>query len=209
MVGCALLLGMLLLAGCESPADRMESRSVKHRIAAGQAEALANGHNLTSLGQLDAIKTVAVAAEGGKPYRVVARTDKLALFPCSECHTKPLQNLRALSAAKGRASHWSVSVKHASPGVMDCETCHAEPARMDQLWMLSGTPVSIDQAYLVCGQCHFKQARDWRGGAHGKRLGGWAPPRVIRNCTGCHNPHRPAIPSRWPALLPNAPAKHR
>ena len=39
---------------------------------------------------------------------------------------------------------------------------------------------------------------DWAGGAHGKRLAGWAPPRVSKTCVECHNPHQPQWDKRAP-----------
>jgi cytochrome c553 len=60
--------------------------------------------------------------------------------------------------------------------------------------------VSFDHSYQVCAQCHSRQASDWASGAHGKRAGGWAPPRVIYACAQCHNPHSPRWDTRWPAV---------
>ena len=70
---------------------------------------------------------------------------------------------------------------------------------MESLRTLNGQAVAFDHAYQVCAQCHSSQAKDWAGGAHGKRLGGWAPPRVVASCTACHDPHRPALDKRWPS----------
>ena len=81
---------------------------------------------------------------------------------------------------------------------MGCTTCHAT-ADVNELRTLTGTAVLFDHAYEICAQCHSTQKADWEGGAHGKRAGGWTPPRVVFNCTECHNPHRPAFASRWPA----------
>jgi hypothetical protein len=36
-------------------------------------------------------------------------------------------------------------------------------------------------------------------------LGGWASPRVIKNCTGCHNAHNPKLEKRWPSRSSNLP----
>ncbi len=56
-----------------------------------------------------------------------------------------------------------------------------------------GQKIDFDHSYQLCGQCHFRQKRDWLGGAHGKRETYWAGERVVRNCTSCHNPH--SLPS--------------
>jgi hypothetical protein len=132
------------------------------------------------------------------PFSVLAREPRLTKAPCSACHTQPLAAMR-WSGADGRASaHWPITLEHAAATVMTCTTCHA-PANLNDLRTLTDTPVAFDHAYEVCAQCHSKQRADWEGGAHGKRAGGWAPPRVVYNCTECHNPHAPAFPSRWPA----------
>jgi len=33
-------------------------------------------------------------------------------------------------------------------------------------------------------------------------LGGWAGPRVVQSCTGCHNPHDPLFPVKMPVIEP-------
>jgi hypothetical protein len=81
---------------------------------------------------------------------------------------------------------------------MTCATCHS-PDRLGQLRTLAGAAVEFDHAYQVCAQCHSTQAADGVGGAPGKRASGWAPPRVVYSCTECHNPHQPALATRWPA----------
>ena len=92
----------------------------------------------------------------------------------------------------------AVTMQHAAAPVMSCATCHQRDSPT-LLHTLSGQTVAIDHAYQMCAQCHATQAAVWAGGAHGKRAGGWAPPRVRYNCTECHNPHRPKFESRWPA----------
>lgn len=131
-------------------------------------------------------------------FSVLARSGRLQKAPCINCHTVPLAAMRWTGADGHARAHWPVELRHASDAVMSCVTCHA-PDDLDALRMLAGAPVSFDHAYEVCAQCHSTQAADWVGGAHGKRVGGWAPPRVIYNCTECHDPHQPLLPARWPA----------
>jgi hypothetical protein len=83
---------------------------------------------------------------------------------------------------------------------MGCATCHAADAAA--LRLLGGEPVGFDHAYRLCAQCHSRQVADWAGGAHGKRVGGWVPPRVVYGCPECHDPHRPALGPRRPARPP-------
>lgn len=134
------------------------------------------------------------------PFQTIARSRAMETFPCTQCHDKPLAGMLALRKKDQPNSHWQVNLKHASDTVMSCQTCHGS-GDMDELVTLTGQKVSMDAPYQVCAQCHATQVNDWAGGAHGKRLGGWAPPRVVQTCTGCHNPHAPAIESRWPAVL--------
>jgi nitrate/TMAO reductase-like tetraheme cytochrome c subunit len=139
--------------------------------------------------------------EEDAPIFVHERTSAITSYPCSSCHVQPLEELRAQSAAAGQLAHWQIELKHAGPEVMTCTTCH-NPDNLDELRTLAGAPIHFDASYQTCAQCHAPQYRDWLGGAHGKRIGGWAEPRVIYSCTDCHNPHDPAWDIRWPAAPP-------
>ena len=131
---------------------------------------------------------------GVAPFFVLARESELTKGPCVTCHAAPSA---APSADAGpRRAHWSVELAHAPESVMSCATCHAPSAG---LRTLAGRTVEFDHGYEVCAQCHSTARDDWEGGAHGKRAGGWPPPRVVFSCTECHNPHRPALETRWPA----------
>ncbi len=161
--------------------------------------------------------------QGETDIFVLARTGELTGYPCSECHVRPLADLRAESAATGQLAHWEITLNHAPPETMDCTTCHQPEAgagedgaagatsildisRVDQLLTLQGHNVPFDASYQVCAQCHTDQFNDWLGGAHGKQVGGWAPPRVMATCSTCHNPHAPQWDQRWPAY-PVSPRK--
>jgi hypothetical protein len=142
-----------------------------------------------------------VEVKGGFPgpkFFVLARTPALQKHPCSTCHSVPLERMRG-PAGSPRRAHWGLTLQHAPPAVMTCLTCHA-PEALDTLRSLQRTSVSFDHSYLVCAQCHARQANDWAGGAHGKRAGGWAPPRVVLSCTQCHDPHQPQWDTRWPVV---------
>lgn len=138
-----------------------------------------------------------VDLDGVDTFFVASRTSEIVRYPCSECHTVPLATMSSPDTNLKRA-HWEVELDHAVEGVMDCQTCHA-PNNTDSLVTLGGHAVSFDAAYRICGQCHSSQLKEWVWGAHGKRVGGWAPPRVSNNCTSCHNPHDPGFDSRFPA----------
>lgn len=146
-----------------------------------------------------------VKAEGFQQlpiFFVAARTPKIERFPCGRCHNNSLAMLVNRTAKEGKKAHWSIPLDHAPQQTMTCKTCHGE-GTMEELMTLNGTSVNMNHSYQVCGQCHSKQLQDWAGGAHGKRLGGWAPPRVVLSCAGCHNPHRPKLDSRLPATREN------
>ncbi|NJO55667.1 MAG: hypothetical protein HC834_04110 [Rhodospirillales bacterium] len=131
-------------------------------------------------------------------FETIARIPRMEGMPCSQCHNEPLAAVIAKRPKDQALSHWQVKLQHAPETVMNCQTCHGT-GNMDELVMLSGKPASFNEPYTLCAQCHATQAKDWAGGAHGKRLDGWAGKRVAENCTGCHNPHSPAFETRWPA----------
>ncbi|RMH73124.1 MAG: hypothetical protein D6675_03125 [Gemmatimonadetes bacterium] len=135
-----------------------------------------------------------------QPFQVKDRLVELSKYPCLNCHSKSIEQLKIEQADSLRNAHWDVELNHAPEHVMKCGTCHNEE-NFDQLKTLNGEPVSFSHSYLICAQCHSQQHEDWMIGAHGKRLGGWAPPRVVNNCTHCHNQHQPAWGKRWPARV--------
>jgi hypothetical protein len=131
-------------------------------------------------------------------FFTLARMPAIEKYPCATCHTVAVERMRAPAGAPRRA-HWDVSLDHAPAAVMSCATCHALDSP-DALRTLERRPVDFDHSYQVCAQCHSRQASDWSAGAHGKRVGGWAPPRVVYPCAQCHNPHHPRWDTRWPAV---------
>ena len=154
---------------------------------------------LSSEGNLTGVERV--PTQRGSGFFVATRTQTLEQFPCSRCHDRALAQMRLASLAKPgiAAAHWNVRLTHAPAGVMSCDSCHSG-STPDSLHSLRGDAIDFNHSYQLCAQCHSKQVSDWTGGAHGKRLGGWAPPRVVQNCTACHNPHDPKLKPRWPAL---------
>jgi hypothetical protein len=153
---------------------------------------------LTSEEHLGGVKRVLAKGIGDlPPFYVSERTGAMRRVPCGECHTESLGRLKA-QLRKDKKAHWEIELRHAGEQTMVCATCHAG-GKMESLTMLNGQAVGFDHAYQVCAQCHANQVKDWASGAHGKRLGGWAPPRVVENCAGCHNPHQPKLEKRWPS----------
>ncbi len=138
---------------------------------------------------------------GDRPFQASRRTGRMGQYPCTSCHEQPIVELSA-AAVERRWSHLNLRIEHAA--ALRCGTCHRY-ASLDQLQLIDGDAVDFDHSYQVCAQCHSPQARDWAGGAHGKRLGGWRGDRVVETCTGCHDPHAPAFPRRMPQLYPQVP----
>jgi len=131
--------------------------------------------------------------QGGR-FWTDTRKDKIERFKCSQCHNnKPVRVVKAAEIA-----HGDVVLKHGSPDKpLSCYTCHNKEDR-DFLVTEAGTKIDMDHSYQMCGQCHFRQRKDWVGGAHGKRLSYWAGQRVVKNCASCHDPHSPRFEKRWP-----------
>jgi len=127
-------------------------------------------------------------------FRTETRKDKIERFKCSQCHNnKEVKITRAAEMAHGTV----VVVHGGQEDPLACFTCHKEDER-DFLVTEKGLRVDMDHSYQMCGQCHFRERRDWVGGAHGKRVSYWAGERVVKNCTSCHDPHSPLFEKRWP-----------
>ena len=105
-------------------------------------------------------------------------------------------------------AHWDRKVNHANENAMNCATCH-NGKDMNNLNSLTGNTIDFNQSYQLCAQCHSSQFDDWKGGAHGKNIGGWAEPRAAMTCVNCHNPHTPQIASKWPVRFNTQKEKER
>ena len=85
-----------------------------------------------------------------------------------------------------------------------CLDCH-DADRRDQLHLASGAPVSFEESYMLCGQCHGEKLRDWRAGVHGRRTGQWNGHKTYLLCAHCHNPHQPRFKAITPMPAPARP----
>jgi len=133
-------------------------------------------------------------------FTVEARTPVLegrGNYPCSECHEGLDPDPRARALVE---EHDEIALFHGA-GRFWCLTCHDADDR-DALRSLDGKPISFDQSFLLCGQCHFAAQRDFVGGAHGKRVGNWEGERVLTSCVACHDAHDPSTKLRTPAEIP-------
>ncbi|MBW2736424.1 MAG: hypothetical protein JRH20_28890 [Deltaproteobacteria bacterium] len=123
--------------------------------------------------------------------------------PCGTCHhLVPAKKLaKANTAAQPRRFHKAQVISH---GDLMCQSCHRAPLFND-FRLSSGKVVPYADVMQLCGQCHSRQLKDYRHGAHGGMRGYWdldRGPRTRNHCLDCHNPHHPAIPKVMPAPLP-------
>ena len=133
-----------------------------------------------------------------KPIALRNRAANLSQYPCTSCHQG-----RRVMMAKDRIkdAHRDIQPEHPEQAGATCGTCHSSDD-VEVLTLRGGGHTTLDEGYRLCAQCHFDQAETWAGGAHGKRLDGWEGRRVVMACADCHDPHRPAIPSRTPFRAP-------
>jgi hypothetical protein len=132
--------------------------------------------------------------EGEHTFLIPERKGQIKSYACIECHSKPLEQMTSEGTQK---AHWNLKLNHANTEIMNCATCH-NGADMNNLNSLTGQPIDFNISFKVCAQCHSNQFEDWKGGAHGKKVAGWAPPRASMTCVNCHNPHNPGFEKRWP-----------
>lgn len=167
-----------------------EYHSLNERIEAEQK----NYHgDLTSEELLRDTELIKIT-EGDYTFLIPERKGQIKSFACIECHSKPLAQMKS---SVGQKAHWDIKVKHANVGTMNCATCHNDN-NMNQLRTLTGENIDFNLSHKLCAQCHSSQFKDWKGGAHGKKVAGWAPPRASMTCVNCHDPHSPGFEKRWP-----------
>jgi hypothetical protein len=140
-------------------------------------------------------KTVRVKTRyQGGVFWTETRKDKIERFRCSRCHN----NKEVTIERAAEMAHADIELDHGGlEKPLSCFTCHKDDER-DFLEAERGVKLDLDHTYRLCGQCHFRQKKDWVGGAHGKRVSYWAGQRVVKNCTSCHDPHSPRFEKRWP-----------
>lgn len=151
------------------------------------------------------IETVEIT-EGEHTFLIPERKGQIKSYACIECHSKPLSDMQ--DDTPTRKAHWDIKVIHADENAMNCVTCH-NGNDMNHLKSLTGKEIDFNMSYKLCSQCHTTQFQDWKGGAHGKNIGGWAEPRAAMTCVNCHNPHQPQIESRWPVQFNTQKARER
>ncbi len=185
-----LLMGVIFLGSCGHHKDEYHSVVDKFEDLGKDYQ----GTTLSSDPFLEEYNTIEIT-EGGHTFLIPERKSELQSYKCSECHSKPVAQLKGKEFQK---AHWNIKLQHANQDAMNCLTCH-NAQDMDHLISLTGSQIDFNYSYKVCNQCHSKQFEDWKGGAHGKRIESWAAPRASFTCVNCHNPHKPGFESKWPA----------
>jgi len=190
LIYCTLILLISVIYSCNNEDGY---HSVMEKI---EAEETPFHGNITSE-ELLAGKNLIQVTEGEHTFFIPTRKNQLRSYACTECHTKPVNQL---SSNAMKRAHWDIKLNHANSETMDCKTCH-NLDDMNNLNSLTGKSIDLNLSYKLCAQCHTTQFEDWKGGAHGKKVAGWAPPRASMNCVNCHNPHDPAFKSKLPVIF--------
>jgi hypothetical protein len=129
-------------------------------------------------------------------FEIVPAKTTASMYPCSSCHAWRKVNA---TPRKLERPHNNFELKHSlhGKGVFWCFTCH-DLENPQGLKDLEGNHLSSQESYLLCSQCHSRQAKDWAFGAHGKRLGSWNGQRKSLDCAACHYQHSPKHKPRAP-----------
>ncbi len=191
---------LLLFSSCKH--SEGEYHSITDKIEAESKNY--HGTSISSEQFLEGIKTIEIT-EGEHTFLIPERKSQITSFACTECHTKPLIELQSGDIKK---AHWDIKLAHADLNTMNCITCH-NGDEMDNLKSLTGNIIDYNRSYKLCSQCHTNQFEDWKGGAHGKKIVGWAPPRASMTCVNCHDPHKPGFKTRWPSNYNTQKVKDR
>ncbi|MFK2819428.1 cytochrome c3 family protein [Flavobacteriaceae sp. LMIT009] len=182
---------LIVCVSCKTHEDEYHSITDKIEAESQHYE----GVSVTSELYYGDIETIEIS-EGHHTFLIPDRKGQIKSYACTECHTEPVEQMQNLP--NGKKAHWDIKLAHADINTMNCATCH-NGNDMDNLHSLTGNSIDFNKSYQLCSQCHTKQFEDWKGGAHGKQLGGWAPPRASLTCVNCHNPHDPGLATKWPA----------
>lgn len=196
-----LVLCLVLFSSCGKHGEH-EYHGVTDKIEAESKHY--DGTSISSEKYLEGMDLMEVT-ENGQTFLIPKRKEHIKSFNCTECHSEPLEKLKK---GVGQKAHWDLKLNHANAQTMNCTTCH-DGSDMDHLTSLTGQKIDLNNSYKLCSQCHTTQFKDWTGGAHGKRLESWAPPRASLTCVNCHNPHSPSFDSRWPARFNTQKIKER
>ena len=119
------------------------------------------------------------------------------IFPCSDCH---MEDDDVNRSPREVDFHDTVDFKHASDSRW-CLDCHDTQNR-DMLHLADGRLIPFEESYLLCGQCHAQEYKNWRAGDHGRRTGSWSGAKEYLLCAHCHDPHNPEFKPMAPLAPP-------
>ena len=156
-------------------------------------------------------------------FTTVERESALQFYPCADCHEDQIPNPKVRQL---KDEHTELDFQHGGGRFWCYDACHNRKD-MNNLVSLHGEPISFNEPYKLCGQCHFRRQKDWYFGGHGKRagtfpnqrevpaehgkidfskrskIGTWkSDERVLLVCTECHDAHSPSIKPYQPSPPP-------
>lgn len=105
---------------------------------------------------------------------------------CQDCHPSKKRQF-ITNKVKTKLEHAKNFSKHGRAEVA-CHNCH-DVNNNNYLRSTPSNPVKWENSSGVCQRCHADRFRDWKKGAHGKRIGGWRGDVTQYQCVDCHNPH--------------------
>lgn len=137
--------------------------------------------------------------QANNTYQVLARTNKIESFPCSKCHKN--YKIGPVEAVGYVKDHPNMVFEH-MPEVKTCSLCH-DAKLPNNLNLLTGIKISLNDSSQLCGQCHGKVEYLWSLGQHGRLGGQWSGVKTQLACTACHNPHRPKFQAMTAVMPPH------
>lgn len=197
----SLALLFVILSSCKEKEEKYHSIIDKIGVESKNY----HGISTSSDKYLEDLKLIEIT-EGEHTFLIPERKGKIKSYSCTECHTESLDKLK--NHKNFKKAHWDIKLIHANKNTMNCATCHSGND-MDNLKSLTNKKIDFNKSYKLCMQCHTTEFEDWKGGAHGKRIGGWAKPRASNSCVDCHNPHKPGFETRFPSRYNSKTAKER
>ena len=108
---------LILVSSCKG--KKKEYHNLIHKIEAQSIQydrdSIEN-HELFEMDQLVAID------ENDIHFYIQNRKTNIKSYACSECHTKPVDQLH--KEGLGKKAHWDITIKHADTKTMACLSCH-------------------------------------------------------------------------------------
>jgi hypothetical protein len=122
------------------------------------------------------------------------------IFPCTGCHEGMEVDTKRREL---KEEHSGIKLHHAER-IRWCLDCH-DARNRDKLRLVNGDLIDFTESYMLCGQCHGTNYRDWKAGIHGKRTGSFDGKKMYHLCVHCHDPHDPKFKPLKPEPPPYRP----